>query len=306
MKVAIAGTGPVAQYLVEEFVTYGHEVVVLTRSIKQHLEGKNVIQQVTDYSVDSLIHNLSDCEALVSTINSLFEQAAVARTHLNMLEACQKSDKCKKFIPSEWTANIEEYPEQPMWETGEPTKALYEQLRAQTEIKWTIICVSWFADYVVSRPQRFHPDIGTLWPMNYSTKTFTIYGPGTQLINLVSTRDTARAVAMLFDHAGDWEQYTYVAGDQLSWNDLYGIIERREPQWKCKTKPLAATIRQITANESEESVFAAYFEILSYANASMFRTDKVRRQQAKYFEGMHFRTIEELLDDAAANPERII
>lgn len=305
MKVAIAGTGAMAQYLVEELSAYGHEVVVLTRSIKQQFQQKKLSQRQTDYSVESLSGVLSDCEGLVSTLNTIYDIELITKIHINMLEACQTSPKCKRFIPSEWTGNVEEHPEQPMWERG-GSAALYERLRAQNEVKWTVFCVSWFADYVVAREQRYHSDIGELWPMNYANKTFTIYGDGTQLVSLVTSRDTARAIAMLFDYDGEWDEYTYVSGDQISWNDLFAIIKEHDPEWQSKTKPLATTIKQIIANESEESVIAAYFEILSYANASKFSTEKVIRQRSRYFQGMHFQTIDEILRMAAANPQAIV
>lgn len=305
MKIAIAGTGAVAQYLIEELNTYGHEVVVLTRTVKQYLQEKDVTQGETDYSVDSLHKILNNCDGLVSTINNMLDPKSAADIHLNMLEACQKSDKCKRFLPSEWTGNVEEHPDQPMWETVQ-NKVLYERLRSQNEVKWTILCVSWFADYVLPRQQRYHEDIGEMWPMNYSTKTFTIYGSGTQLVNFVSTRDTAKAIAMLFEYPGEWEAYTYVSGDLLTWDDLFAIVKKLDLEYTSKTKSLAATIKQIVAKESDMSLFAAYFEVLSYANASKFPDGAVQRQQAKYFGGMHFRSVQEILSDAALHPERII
>lgn len=305
MKIAVAGTGAVALYLIEELQAYGHQVVVLTRSIKPFLTEKDVKQIETDYSVASLVNALNDCGGLASTINNIFDPKAATQIHLNMLEACKRSDKCKQFIASEWTGNVEEHPDQPMWDNHE-SEVLYQKLRAQASVRWTVICVSWFSDYVVPRHQRYHEDIGQLWPMNYAEKMSTIYGSGTQLVNFVSTRDTARAIAQLFDAANGWEQYTYVSGDQLSWNELFAVLKKRDPEWTRTVKPLASTIKQIVANQSEMTVLAAYFEILSYANASKFPEGRVRTQQKKFFEGLHFRTIEEILDAAEAQQEIIV
>src|ERR1700743_2887771 len=102
MKVAVAGTGHVANYLFEELVDYGHDVVVLTRSAKSNIKLE---QRETDYSVNSLISILADCEALVSTVAD-YETPSISTTvHLNMLQACKQSEKCKTYIPSEWTLN---------------------------------------------------------------------------------------------------------------------------------------------------------------------------------------------------------
>lgn len=305
MKIAVAGTGAVARYLIEELNTHGHEVLVLTRTTKNFLQEQGVKQKETDYSVDSLREVLNNCDGLVSTINNIIYPNSAVDIHLNMLEACRRSEKCKRFLPSEWTGNVEEHPDQPMWEDHH-NNALYDKLRSQSEVKWSIICVSWFADYVLPRRQRYHEDIDQLWPMDYSAKTFTIYGSGTQLVNFVSTRDTAKAVAILFDHPGEWEPYTYVSGDLLTWNDLFALIKKSNPEYTSKPKSLAETVRQIVAKESEMSVLAAYFELLSYANASKFPDGAVERQQGKYFSGMHFRSVEEILNAGTVDPEKII
>lgn len=303
MKVAIAGTGNVAQYLIEEFQAYGHEIAVLTR--RKKLEEKKFEQRGTDYTIPSLLAVLRDCDALVSTIADFQKPFVATKIHLGMLEACRQSEKCKAFIPSEWTSNAEEYPEQPMF-LADANKALHQRLKEERTVKWTVICNSWFADYIVPKHQRYLRDLGPLWPMDHTNKLFTIYGPGNQLIDLTPVRDVAKAVAVLLDTKGPWEQYTYLSGDQLSWDDLFAIIKRRDPAWTSRKKPLADTIHQLADDRSPEAVYAGQFEILSYAGASMFPKEKVQRQRAKYFQAIHFRTVEEILDEAAARPEGII
>lgn len=189
MKVAIAGSGNVAQYLIEEFGASGHQIVVLTRSAKP--EQKAFEQRQTDYSIASLVGVLEDCDALVSTVADFQNPPAATKAHLDMLEACRQSTKCKTFIPSEWTLNVEDYPEQPMF-LAEANQTLHQTLKQETSIRWTIICNSWFADYVVPQRQRYLRDIGQAWPMDHLNKVFTIYGPGTQLFDLTSVRDVGR------------------------------------------------------------------------------------------------------------------
>lgn len=303
MKVAIAGSGNVAQYLIEEFGASGHQIVVLTRSAKP--EQKAFEQRQTDYSIASLVGVLEDCDALVSTVADFQNPPAATKAHLDMLEACRQSTKCKTFIPSEWTLNVEDYPEQPMF-LAEANQTLHQTLKQETSIRWTIICNSWFADYVVPQRQRYLRDIGQAWPMDHLNKVFTIYGPGTQLFDLTSVRDVAKAVAVLLDSKEPWEQYTYLSGDQLSWNELFALVKRWDPQWTSQTKPLAASIRQIADNVSLESAYVGYFEIQSYAGALTLPKEKVQRQRAKYFPQVHFRTIEEILATAARQPDTIV
>ncbi len=73
-------------------------------------------------------------------------------------------------------------------------------------------------------------------------------------------------------------------------------MQKRDPEWKSVNKPLAETVQQIVANESPESVLAAYFELHSYSGALTFPQEEVHRQREKYFPGVHFRSAEEVLD----------
>ncbi|KAJ6085074.1 hypothetical protein N7499_004703 [Penicillium canescens] len=77
MRIAIAGAGDLAKYLVEELLAASHEVVVPSRSSKPYR---------TDYSVPSLARSLEDCDALVSAL--LDYSLGSATTHLTLLEAC--------------------------------------------------------------------------------------------------------------------------------------------------------------------------------------------------------------------------
>ena len=302
MKVAIAGTGNVATYLFEELTKYGHEVVVLTRSKKPNV---TLEQRETDYTVPSLLSALHDREALVSAIADFTDPAAGTKTHLSMLEACLQSKKCKTFIPSQWTANVEDHPEEPVILAAQ-NKVLFAALKQETQIRWTIISNAWFAEYIIPASQRHLRDVGPIWAMDHFSKTFTIYGPGTQLNDLTSVRDVATAVAVLLDSKKPWEPYTYLSGDQLSWNDLFATIKKRDPEWTSVNKPLAETVQQIVANESPESVLAAYFELHSYSGALTFPKEKVQRQREKYFQNVKFRNVEEILDDAAARPDEVV
>lgn len=303
MKVAIAGSSNVAKYLVEELPKNGHQVVQLTRSIKS--DQKAIEQRQTDYSIASLVSVLEDCDALVSTIADFINPPAAIKIHLDMLEACKQSSKCKSFIPSEWTSNVEDHPEQPMF-LVEHNKTIHERLKQEENIRWTIICNSWFADYVVPQQQRYIRDIGALWPMDHEKKIFTIYGPGTQPVDLTFVRDIAKAVAVLLDSEEPWEPYTYLSGDQLTWNELFTIMKRSDSRWSSQKKPLADTLLLIADTGSPENVYTGHFEILSYSGASTFPKEKVQRQRAKHFPGLHFRTVEEVLAAAAENPDKIV
>lgn len=112
MRVAIAGSGDIARYFSEEFPKVGLDVVILARSVKPQFENRpGVTQIVTDYSVPSLVQSLEGCVALVSTI--LDYTSTFADVHMNLIRACKQSSMCKRFIPSEYGGNLEDYPDQP-------------------------------------------------------------------------------------------------------------------------------------------------------------------------------------------------
>lgn len=142
--------------------------------------------------------------------------------------------------------------------------------------------------------------------MDWSTKTFIILGPGTQLVNFTPVRDVAKAVAILLDSKEAWEPFTYLSGEQLTWNELFAVVKAHDPEWKSKNKPLADTINQLVANKSPEDVLFVQFEVQSYAGALALPKEKVQRQREKYFKGLHFRGIGELMEEAAANPGTIV
>jgi swainsonine biosynthesis oxidoreductase SwnR len=302
MKVAIAGSGNVATYLLAELAAYGHDVIMITRKVKAHIKWP---QRESDYTLESLLSVLGDREALISTAFDYSNMPRTTELQLKMLEAVQKSATCKTFIPSEWTLNAEDYPEQPMLQ-AEHSATLHEALQSSPQdVRWTIICNSWFADYVLPPSQRQLSDIGEAWPMDHATKTFTILGPGTQVFDVVSVRDTAKAVAALLDSTESWEQYTYVSGQQLSWNDLFDIVHKRDSGWKAVNKPLADTVKLLFNNDPFKK-FVGYFELLTYSGASLLPKARVERDRKKHFRSIKFRTVEEILDAAMAGPGEIV
>ncbi|KAK5050902.1 hypothetical protein LTR84_003461 [Exophiala bonariae] len=304
MKVAVAGTGNVAHYLIEELPKAGHEVIVLTRKTKA---GRNYSQRETDYSVESLLSvlNESGAEGLVSTIADYANPPNATQIHFNMLEACTQSEKCKSYIPSEWTCDVQNYPEQPMF-MAEANDKLHGKLKVAEGVRWTVFCNSWFADYVVPPANRVLPEIGPLWPMDHENKACTIYGPGDQRFSVCSVRDAAKAVAALLNSSEPWEQYTFVAGDYITCNELFAVMKKRDPEWTSKNKSLAETVKSVVDNKSPELAMLGYFELLIYSGSSRLPEDAVQRQRDKFFPNIHFRSMEELLDLAGTQSDIIV
>ncbi|OAQ71778.1 NADP reductase [Purpureocillium lilacinum] len=305
MRVAIVAVGELARYFVEELQARGHDVVAVSRSRKPYLDALGVAQHVAaDYSAQQLRDALADCEAAVCTLRGGVPQFAAI--HASILAACRQSATCKRFIPSAWAGNLEEFPDEPL-DWADELVPVFDALRGQTDVSWSAICPGWYADYVVPASQRHLGDIGDMWPQNHGEKTFTLYGKGSQLVNFTSARDTARATIALLEHdRHSWEDFTYVSGAQMSWRQLGDFVKSRDPAYTFKRKSLAQSVRQYVANESPESRAVAIFELWGHSEALHFPWAKVQRHREKFFKGLAFRDLAELADEAQADPTKVV
>lgn len=208
MKIAIAGAGDLARYFVEEFIRDGYEVVVLSRSRKSWVERKDITFLMTNYSLQSLTKAIEDCDGLVSAI--LDYSLASATVHLTMLEACKQSPKCKRYIPSEYAGNTDEYPDQPTfyYANHEPVR---RALRQQEEVMWTLYNLGWLTDYLIPSRLRYIKDIGEFHPVRLGDKALVIPGTGEEPIAFTPAQGGAKGISRLFKH-DSWEEITYVCG----------------------------------------------------------------------------------------------
>lgn len=302
MKVAVSGIGGVAKYLLDELPKQGHEVVAVTRSRKPYLGP--VEQRLTDYSVEDLKRHINDCDAVVSCITA--HSPEFTSVQLAILQACKETSKCKRFLPSAWAGNYEEVPDQPLF-AGPGLETINNTLRAQNEVRWTIFCQGWMSDYVLPSHQRYFDDLGDRLVQNYERMIFTLYGNGSQKVDFTSGRDAAQAVCVLLHHdANDWEDFTCVSGQRMTWHELWDLIKAQSPEYQLKKKSLAQSIKQLIANESEAAVAAAMYEIMGHSEALAFPEGKIERHRQKYFQSLKFRTVAELLEDARENPGIVV
>eukprot|EP00644_Phytophthora_capsici_P007877 jgi/Phyca11/20401/fgenesh1_pg.PHYCAscaffold_63_\ len=306
MRVAVAGTGSFAKYFIEEFPAAGHEVVVLTRSHKEFLDGKRgvVEQRVTDYkTVSELVEVLEDCDALVSTIMDM--ESPSAQTHLNLLEACIQSPKCKRFIPSEFGGNEENFPPEEYDFFYGHNRPLKKALKEQNDVEYTFISLGWLADYIVPSSNRYHSDIGPGHPLNLHTRTMTIPGTGNVMFSLTSARDMAKAIAELLKSPNKWRPYTYVQGSETTWLQIAELMKTVGgiPDLKVSFEPLEEIKEQLN---KEELFLNASFKLLIPSGRSTFDQEAVKRDHAEHFPRVHLRTVKELLEAVKEDPEVIV
>lgn len=307
MRVAIAGSGSFAKYFAEELPKAGHQVVVLTRSHKDFFDGKTGVleQRITDYSsVPQLVELLSDCDALVSTIFAMGE--AFADIHLALIAACQQTPKCKRFIPSEYGANSEKYPEEP-GSIYQYNLAVKDVLKAQSELEWTVISLGWLTNYVVPSTNRHHPDVGELHALNLNTKTMTIPGTGNEPFSVTSARDTARAVGELLKSTTKWRPFTYVQGEETTWLKIAEVMKTTGgmPDLKIEFESVDKLQQIVQQKESMEALMVAEFKLYVPSGKLLFDQARVQRDRDEFFPGVHFSTIEDAVKAVKADPKLI-
>ncbi|EPE10472.1 f420-dependent nadp reductase [Ophiostoma piceae UAMH 11346] len=295
MKIAVAGAGDVAKYLTEELLIAGHEVVLISRRQPEWFKRDDVDFRVVDYDVlPSLVKAIDDCDGLVSTI--LDYSMRFANAHVALVEACKQSRKCKRFIPSEYAGNTDDFPEEPgfYFANHEPHRKL---LREQSEISWTLFNMGWLTDYLIPKQLRYIKDIGENHPVNLDDKTIIIPGTGDELLAFTPIRDSCKAIVRLFDYE-QWDAITYVCGETSTWNKIAEIMSERIPGLTVSHRSRDDLQKQIEDAESEEKVIAAQYDMWSICGAGLLPQEKLEAQQQKYFHGLKFRTVNEFLSDA--------
>ena len=293
LQIAIAAAGDMAKYMVEEFLAAGHSVVVISRSRKPWYERTDITFRFSDYTVPSLVEALSDCDAVVSTIMD-YGNGGV-EPHLNILAACQQTTRCKKFIPSEYGGDTDRFPEIPVFyrDGHEPVR---KALAAQTDVQWTLFGNGWLMDYFVPPSQRYIRDIGAYFPIDLATNSIVIPGTGEEPVCFTSARDIARSIAVLVAHEKWDKASTFVSGERLSWNQVVKKLAARGQE-------LSVTYRSNEELEKSSTVdgdaaVVAQFGLWSSSGSCGLPVEQIETQRAKFFSGVHFRTIDEFLDAA--------
>ena len=305
MRVAIAGYGDLTRYICEEFVKTGHELIILTRAHKSQLESQGIAQTITDYTLSSLRTQLADCEVLISTVSDT--SSAYTDIHSILIQACQESPKCKRFIPAEFAGNIEAYPDQPgfYYASHEPIRKL---LRSQTDVEWTLICIGWLTDYFVPARNRHIRDIGEFHPVHWTDDKIVIPGTGNEPVDFTWARDVVRALAFLVKApAGSWEPYTFMSGERSCWNDAVRIIQQRyRPDSSIEHRSLHAVAEMIKSARDEDTLVLADYDLFSISQASANPSDAVQLHRWKYFQGVRFRTLRDGLSQLEEDPDSIL
>ncbi|KAL2811230.1 hypothetical protein BJX63DRAFT_399476 [Aspergillus granulosus] len=309
MAIAIAGSGDVTRYLVEEFLSAKIPVTLLCRTPKPHFTNiPNLTQLVIDYtSIDSIKSALNESKAtvLISTILT-YDTVAFIEIHRNLIIAAQASNAVTRFIPSEYGVDIAKYPDQPgfYWETREPIR---EILRGQSKLEWTLICCGWILDYILPATKRYMKDIGDAFPVNLAEKRMVIPGTGKEEVDWISARDLARGVVALVNvPAGQWGRYVYLSGERMSCDQLAEVLKNKyvDVEFEVEYVSLRVLVNAVRDAKDDFERLDAEYKIVIPSGAAGFEEGVVERDRERYFRDVKFRGVREVLD--AAEQEGII
>ena len=166
--------------------------------------SKGIPFRQTDYSTESLLRffNASKATTLISLLN-IFEKDSFLVAHRNIITACQQSDRCKRFIGSEWIGDIEKYPLSPPFyaETRAPIRIILEH---QQDVEYTAVCPGWLIDHFVPAKETYmkHAPFSPIEPDEWKA---LIRGSGNEKVSFVLMRDVAKAVcALCLASRGSW------------------------------------------------------------------------------------------------------
>ncbi|RAH65258.1 MFS general substrate transporter [Aspergillus aculeatinus CBS 121060] len=272
--IALAGgRGDLGHYLQEELIKDPrYSVVILTRQTHPPtLISNRVTTKTTDYTLPSLLHILrtTHTTALISLLRCPDED--YLPLHTTLLKACQLTETCTRFIPSEWAGDIESFPTLPRayGRTRLPFRAiLAEQAGSQTsdalshpvqKIEYTLLNHGWCMEYFLPAHQSHRRCM-----------------PGEFPIDLVAWRYTVRGTG---EEAQSWTCRPFER-DYRSKEDIETTIQQYEDQPESLELAIA---------EAEE---------WTISGATACPKEKTLRQREKFFAGMHFTTVEELLRKA--------
>ena len=157
--------------------------------------------RISDYSTESVLQILNEINAstLISFNNSPGE--TFVTIHFAFLEACRRSKNCKRFIPSEFAGNIDDFPLLPrdFQASRVPFRKILEQ---EKEIEWTIFNNCWLMEYFLPEDKTYMPSI-TEFPIDLKKWKACIRGTGDQIQTFTSARDVAKALIILLS-APEW------------------------------------------------------------------------------------------------------
>ncbi|RFU34403.1 hypothetical protein B7463_g1944, partial [Scytalidium lignicola] len=298
--IALCSVGNLGKYLCDELLADGrYAFIVISRQSNKEafFEQRNIDVRTSDYTMESVLQILNETKASTFvSFNNSPDQTFVT-LHRAFLEACRRSNNCKRFIPSEFAGNIDHFPLHPsFFKTSRvPFRKILER---EKEIEWTIFNNGWLMDYFLTEDKTYMPSIPNEFPIDPNGWKACIRGTGDQVQSFTSARDVAKALIMLLS-ASKWERTTYVTGQWSTFNEMVSIMERfygrpMEKTYRSKEDIVRDSSLPYTA-ENSEALYLASVEEMMITGSGACPREKTIYQRGKFFEGLSFTTLDELL-----------
>ncbi|PHH68971.1 hypothetical protein CDD82_160 [Ophiocordyceps australis] len=268
-----------------------------------YFEQRGIKVLASDYTCASIlgILNAVNASALISFSNS--DGQTYIDVHRACLDACRKSNTCKRFIPSEYAGNIDEFPNSPSYFT-ESRVPFRQMLREEKDVEWTIFNNGWIMDYCLpAHAEKHMPSIPDEFPIDPDGWKACIRGTGDEVQSFTSGQDIGKALVRLLA-APKWEPTTYITGQWSSFNDMVAAMEKFYDRPMPKTFRSEADIHKDTllppTPENTTARYLASVEEMMLNAAGACPREKTLRQRREFFADLHFTPLEELLAEKAA------
>lgn len=276
MRIAIAGSGDVAHYLSEEILKASLELTILSRRAQPdfpNLNHPDLTFKVVDFtSQASLDVAVADSDVLVSTLADY--TIDLADIQLKLLQACQNSPNCKRFIPSEFGGNLDSFPDVPEFYSFNRIP-VRQALEKQTEVEWTLLNIGWIADYQVPSRNRYLKSMGPAYPVNFEEGKMVIPGAGDDEMDFASARDMCKVIVSLCLTTQKWEPIIYARGERTSWNRIRDLLIGTPWGKVLKVTHVETEERErVAENGIEEEQMIALFNLQTFIGTRVLPVEK--------------------------------
>ncbi|KAJ5877120.1 hypothetical protein N7455_000585 [Penicillium solitum] len=221
--IAVAGgTGGVGKTIVEKLLDSKFDIVVLSRSVKQDLSSQKIQNVQINYEdIPSMARVLErhNIHTIISAIGLVSDETS--QSQLNLIEAAEKSESTKRFIPSEYSF-IQTTELLPIDPSIQYWLDAADRLKA-SGLQYTRVIPGFFMDYWGMPHVQTHLQPFT-FGIDISSGTAAIPGDGNNVICMTYTYDMATYLVKALD-LDEWPEFTVIVGDEVTYNQVLGMAE---------------------------------------------------------------------------------
>ncbi|KAF4762481.1 hypothetical protein HAV15_007231 [Penicillium sp. str.  len=221
--IAVAGgTGGVGKTIVEKLLDSKFDIVVLSRSVKQDLSSQKIQNVQINYEdIPSMARVLErhNIHTIISAIGLVSDETS--QSQLNLIEAAEKSESTKRFIPSEYSF-IQTTELLPIDPSIQYWLDAADRLKA-SGLQYTRVIPGFFMDYWGMPHVQTHLQPFT-FGIDISSGTAAIPGDGNNVICMTYTYDMATCLVKALD-LDEWPEFTVIVGDEVTYNQVLGMAE---------------------------------------------------------------------------------